>query len=128
LILIDSYGWIEYFSDGPLADSYAPFIEKADAEKTLTPTIVVYEVYRRIKSVMGEQKALEAYAQMSRTRIVELTSDISLKAADISIALSLGMADSIIVATAKEHDAEIVTSDEHLKNVERVKFVTSSRN
>jgi len=123
LILIDSYGWIEYFSDGPLADSYTPFIEKADAEKTLTPTIVVYEVYRRIKSVMGEQKALEAYAQMSRTRIVELTSDISLKAADISIALSLGMADSIIVATAKEHDAEIITSDEHLKNVERVKLI-----
>jgi predicted nucleic acid-binding protein len=123
LILIDSYGWIEYFADGPLAESYAPFIEKADAEKTITPTIVVYEVYRRIKSVKGEQKALEAYAQMSHTRIVELTSVVSLKAADISIALNLGMADSIIVATAKEYNAEIVTSDEHLKDVEGVKFI-----
>jgi predicted nucleic acid-binding protein len=123
LILIDSYGWIEYFADGPLAESYATFIEKADAEKTITPTIVVYEVYRRIKSVKGEQKALEAYAQMSHTRIVELTSAISLKAADISIALNLGMADSIIVATAKEYRAEIVTSDEHLKDVEGVKFI-----
>jgi len=123
LILIDSYGWIEYFADGPLAESYAAFIEKADAETTVTPTIVIFEVYRRIKSMKGEQKALEAYAQMSRTKIVELTSLISLKAADISIALNLGMADSIIVATAKAYNAKIVTSDEHLKGIEEVEFV-----
>jgi predicted nucleic acid-binding protein len=123
LILIDSYGWIEYFADGPLAESYAAFIEKADAEKTVTPTIVMYEVYRKIKSMKGEQKALEAYAQMSRTKIVELTSLISLKAADISITLNLGIADSIIVATAKACNAEIVTNDEHLRSIDRVKFI-----
>jgi predicted nucleic acid-binding protein len=89
----------------------------------VTPTIVVYEAYRRIKSVKGEQKALEAYAQMSRTKIVEPTSIISLKAADISIALNLGMADSIIVTTAKEYGGEIVTSDEHMKGVERIMFI-----
>jgi predicted nucleic acid-binding protein len=122
LILIDSYGWIEYFADGPLAETYAAFIEKADAERTVTPTIVIYEVYRRVKNMKGEQKALESYAQMSRTKIVELTSLISLKAADVSITLNLGMADSIIVATAKEYNAEIVTTDEHLKSVEGVKF------
>jgi len=123
LILIDSYGWIEYFADGPLAESYAAFVEKADAEKTVTPTIVIFEVYRRIKSMKGEQKALEAYAQMSRTKVVELTNLISLKAADISITLNLGMADSIILATAKAYNAKIMTSDEHLKGIEGVEFV-----
>jgi len=123
LILIDSYGWIEYFADGPIAENYAAFIEKANAENTVTPTIVIYEVYKRIKSVKGEQKALEAYAQMSRTKIVELTSSISLKAADISITLDLGMTDSIVVATARAYNAEIVTSDEHLKSLEGVKFI-----
>ena len=123
MILIDSYGWIEYFANGPLAESYASFIERANAENTVTPTIVIYEVYKRIKSVKGEQKALEAYAQMSRTKIVELTSSISLDAADISIALNLGMADSIILATAKAYNAEAVTSDEHLKGIERVRFI-----
>jgi len=72
---------------------------------------------------MGEQKALDAYAQMSRTRIVDLTDTISLKAADISIAFKLGTADSIILATAKECNAEIVTSNKHLKEVEKVKFI-----
>jgi len=128
LILIDSYGWTEYFADGPLAESYAAFIEEANAENTVTPTIVIYEVYKKTKSMKGEQKALEAYAQMSRTKIVELTSSIALKAADISITLDLGMADSILVATAKAYSAEIVTSNEHLKNVERVKFIDKQGN
>ena len=123
MILIDSYGWIEYFTDGPLAESYAPYIEKADNEKYITPTIVIYEVCRKIKSLQGEQKALEAFAQISRTRIVELTSAISLRAADISIALKLGVADAIILATAQECNAEIVTSDKHLKDLKKVKFI-----
>jgi predicted nucleic acid-binding protein len=124
LILIDSYGWIEYFGEGPLADSYATFIEKTDEKGTVTPTIVIYEVYRKIKSIRGEEKALEAYAQMSRTKIVDLTSSLCLEAADISMNLNLGMADSIIVATAKAYNAQIVTSDEHLKKMDRVKFIS----
>ena len=123
MILVDSYGWIEYFTDGVLAESYAPYIEKVDDENYITPTVVVYEVYRKIKNLLGEQKALDAYAQMSRTRIVDLTSAISLIAADISIASKLGTADSIILATARECNAEIVTSDKHLKDLKSVKFI-----
>jgi len=123
LILIDSYGWIEYFGEGPLANSYAAFIENADERGTVTPTIVIYEVYKKIKSAKSEEKALEAYAQMSRTKIVDSTSSLCLEAADISMKLGLGMADSIVVATAKTYNAQIVTSDQHLKKIERVKFI-----
>ena len=126
MILIDSYGWIEYFGDGPLADSYAAFIEKADEKETVTPTVVIYEAYKKIKSSRGEEKALEAYAQMSRTKIVDLTSSLCLQAADISMNLNLGMADAIIVATAKAHNAQIVTSDEHLKKIEGAKFISKN--
>jgi predicted nucleic acid-binding protein len=119
---------MEYFAEGPLADEYAPYIEKTNTENTVTPTLVIYEVYKRIKNIEGEQKALEAYAQMSRTKIVDLTSSISLIAADISITLNLGMADSVVVATAKAYDAEIITSDEHLKSLERVKFIDTRTN
>ena len=94
----------------------------------MTPTIIIYEVYRRIKSLRGEEQALEAYAQMSRTKIVDLTSSLCLDAADISINLKLGMADSIIAATAKTYDAQIVTSDKHLRKVEKVKFIDKQDN
>jgi len=123
LILIDSYGWIEYFAGGPLADKYAQFVEVASKENAVTPTIVIYEVYRKIKGEKGEEKALEAYAQISRTRIIELSEPLSLEAADVSLRLGLGMADSIIVATARDYNAEIITSDRHLKEVENVKFI-----
>lgn len=124
MILIDSYGWIEYFGGGPLASSYADFIGEADAEQLVTPSIVIYEVYKKIKSLKGEERALEAFAQMSRTTIVDLTSSLSMEAADISINSSLGMADSIILATAKAFNAQIVTSDQHLKGLNGVKFIS----
>jgi len=124
LILIDSYGWIEYFGEGPLADKYAPFVEKADEKETVTPTIVIYEVYRKIKSIRGEEKALEAYAQMSRTKTVDLTSSLSVEAADISLSFNLGTADAIVAATAQAFNAQIVTSDEHLKKIDGVKIIS----
>ena len=123
MILIDSYGWLEYFLEGPLAEKYAKYIEEANEENYVTPTIVVYEVYKRIRSIQGEQSALEAYAQITRTKIVELTSQIALEAAEISLSTSLGMADSMIVATAKAYNAQIVTSDKHLKDFKETRFI-----
>ncbi|MEM2913572.1 MAG: PIN domain-containing protein [Candidatus Bathyarchaeia archaeon] len=74
-----------------------------------------------MKSAAGEQKALEACAQIMRTKIVELNSKISLEAADIS--LDMNLVDSIIVATAKAYNAEIITSDKHLKGISGVRFI-----
>ena len=126
MILIDSYGWLEYFLDGPLADKYAKYVEDANEEAYVTPTIVVYEVYKRIRNIQGEQSALEAYAQISRTKIIDLTSQLALEAAEISISTKLGMADSLIVATAKAFNAQVVTSDKHLKELNEVKFIGHS--
>lgn len=67
MILIDSFGWIEYFTDGPLADKFANYVETASPTNTLAPTIVIYEVYKVIKREAGEDKALEAYAQLKNT-------------------------------------------------------------
>jgi predicted nucleic acid-binding protein len=123
LILIDSYGWIEYFLDGPLAEKYAQVVEKANDIEYVTPTIVVYEVYKRIRSLHGEQSALEAYAQIARTKIVELTSQIALEAAEVSLSKNLGMADALILATARAYKAEILTSDKHLKDFKEARFI-----
>jgi predicted nucleic acid-binding protein len=123
LILIDSCGWIEYFGEGPLAEKYAAVIEKSKKDEIVTPTVVVYEVYKKMKCIKGEDKAVDAYAQLSLTRVVELTSSLCVKAADISINLEIGMADAIVLATANECGAQIVTSDQHFKKIEGVKFI-----
>jgi predicted nucleic acid-binding protein len=123
LILLDSYGWLEYFLEGPLADRYAECVEEANENNYVTPTVVVYEVFKRIRCIQGEQSALEAYSQLTRTKIIELTSKIALEAAEISLSTGLGMADSIVLATARAFNAEIITSDKHLKEFKECKFI-----
>lgn len=121
--LIDSYGWIEYFSNGPLADKYAPYVEDVNENNTITPTIVIFEVYKRLKREKGEQAALEAYAQLTRTKIIPMDEDLALRAADIGLETGLAMADAIIYSTAKAHSAELITSDKDLKALKGVRFI-----
>ncbi|OFV67256.1 MAG: twitching motility protein PilT [Candidatus Syntrophoarchaeum caldarius] len=123
MILIDSYGWIEYFADGPLSDKYADYIKEVDEESAITPAIVVYEVYRKIKNEVNEEAALEAYAQMMRTRIISLDDNLAITAADFSLIYEFGMADAIVYATARSEGAIVVTSDKHFKGLEGVEFI-----
>lgn len=123
MILLDSYGWIEYFAEGKLAGKYAKYVEQANAENTITPTIVIYEVYKKIKQERGEEVALKAYAQLLGTKLIQLNEALALIAADVSLKFGLGMADAIIYATAKKERAKLVTSDEHFKGLEDVEFI-----
>lgn len=123
MILVDSYGWIEYFAAGKLANKYAKYVEQANEENTITPTIVIYEVYKKIKREEGEERALEAYAQIMRTKIISLTGDLAMSAADISMKFGIGMADAIVYATAKRGGAKLITSDEHFKGFDGVELI-----
>lgn len=123
MIIIDSHGWIEYLAAGKLSDKYAKYIEEASYENTITPTVVVYEVYKKIKREKGEEKALEVYAQIMRTRVIPLTEELAMSAADASLKLGLSMADAIIIATAENEKATLVTSDAHFKGFENVEFI-----
>lgn len=84
------------------------------------PSIIVYEVYRKIKKLKGEQLALEASALLSRSKVVELTPTIALEAADYSLEFNLHMADAIVYATARHHGATLYTSDRHLRDLRGV--------
>ena len=123
-VLIDSYGWIEYFSDGPLANKYSKYVEASSKKKFFTSSLVLYEVYKRIKKIKSEQVALTAYAYIvANTNIVPVGRKIALEGAEISISQELGMADALIMATAHFVGAKIVTSDRHFKGKKSVIFI-----
>lgn len=109
MTLIDSSGWLEFFTDGRLARRYAAYL--ADLSKVVTPTVVLYEVYKKVKRERSEEAALLAAAQISKSRLVPLTETLALAAADLSLDHNLAMTDAIVYATALAHDAELVTSD-----------------
>lgn len=119
--LVDSSGWIEFFSDGPRADAYAEYI--ADRRNLITSTIVVYEVYKKIKRERGEEQALHATAQLGTTEVIALSDSIALRAADLSLAHGLAMTDAIVYATARDRQARVVTGDADLKDLPDVIYV-----
>ena len=123
-VLIDSYGWIEYFSEGPKANKYAKYVDVANTSQYITPSIILYEVYKKIKATKGEDMALKAISYIIHyTTIIAIDKKISLNAAEISLKTRLSMADAIIKAVAEERNAKIITSDEHLKNFSDVIFI-----
>jgi predicted nucleic acid-binding protein len=83
----------------------------------------VYEVYKRLKKEKGEQVALEAYAQMTRSKLVPLDESTALGAADASLRTGLAMADAIVYTTARTYSAQLITSDKDLKGLEGVRFI-----
>ncbi len=118
MIVLDSSGWIEFFADGPFAEQYAEQLKHP--QHVLTPTVALYEVYKWIKRERSEEQALIAVAAMQKTRVVPLSDDIALAAADISLAERLAMADSIMLATARTHHAELLTGDSDFAGMDGV--------
>lgn len=118
--IVDSSGWIEYFFAGPNADFFSSAIEHTD--KLLVPTICLYEVFKKANIVADEARALQLVGQMKQGHVVDMTEDIALRAALVSIKHRLPMADSLILSTAYAHRATLWTQDAHLKEFENVNF------
>lgn len=120
--VVDSSGWIEYFADGPNADFFASVVE--DTGSLVVPSITLYEVFKRLLvEPAGEEAALEVVAAMQQGLVVALSPELALAAAKISSETKLPMADSVILATAREHDATLWTQDSDFEGVEDVNYV-----
>lgn len=123
--VVDSSGWLEYFSDGPNAKFFSPAIETT--HDLIVPTLSLYEVFKRVLQQRGENDALQAVAHMQQGQVVELTSPIALSAARLSADTKLPMADSVMLATARAYHATFWTQDADFEGVEGVKFVVKRR-
>jgi len=118
--VVDSSGWLEYFADGPNADYFSVPIE--DTESLIVPTISLYEVFKRILQQRDETEALNKIAFMQLGKVIDLSSPTALHAAKISADLKIPMADSIMLASARELDALLWTQDADFKGLKEVNF------
>ena len=124
MIVVDSSGWLEYFADGPNAS----FFEKAlqHTENLLVPSISLYEVFKKISLERDENFAIQAVALMQQGQVVELDSTLALSAAKLSLEYRIPMADSVILATARKHNAVLYTQDADFDGIPGVKFKKKS--
>ena len=74
-------------------------------------------MYKWIKRERSEDDAVYAAATMRKTQVVPLSDEIALTAADLSLAHRLAMADAIMLATARCHDAELLTTDSDFEGI-----------
>jgi len=122
--LVDSSAWLEFFADGPNARIFAEPLEEADL--LLVPSVCLYEVFKIVLRQRGESAALQAVALMRQGRVADLTERIALLAAELSLQVKLPMADSVILATARLHDARIWTQDAEFEGLDDVTYVAKS--
>lgn len=124
-VIIDSSMWIEFFSGGAKARGVEKYFKQS--HKIILPSIVAYEVYKKIKSFKGEQVAVLLLAQMERLSASTISVDqpLAIQAADISLQYKMPMADALIYSTAIASDSTIITMDTHFKGMPRAEVVRS---
>ncbi len=119
--VVDSSGWLEFFADGANADVFAQPL--ADPGSLLVPTVSIYEVFKVIVSQRSESEGLRAVSMMQEAQVVDITTTIALHAARLSLDLKLPMADSLMLASAREHGATLWTQDADFQGIDGVEFI-----
>ena len=120
LNLVDSSGWIEYFTDGPNGGIFADPL--SDASRLVVPTVSLYEVFRVVLRQRGEDDALRVAALMGRGREIPLSSALALEAARLAHEGRMAMADGIILATARLTGATLWTQDVDFEGMRHVRY------
>jgi len=129
--VIDAYAWIEYFRASKAGEIARQYIE---SEKSVTPTIVVSEISRKLmmEIELGNETQEERQMQLdfirTTTQIIDLYFEIAAKAGEIDLEMKKkvkgwGLADSIILCTAQAIKGKVVTGDEHFRGLEEVIFI-----
>ena len=118
--IVDSSGWLSYFADEPNAKHFlAPLHDEASL---VVPTVTIYEVFKVVLRESNENDALQAAVAMQRGTVVDLSAPLAIAASKLSLAYNLPMADSIILATAKEFNAILWTQDSDFEKISGVKY------
>jgi len=120
--VVDSSGWIEVFTNGPLTDRFLAVIETEAS--LVVPAISILEVFKWVLREHSEAQVIQAAAVMQRGMVVDLDSRLAIAAAQLSHTLRLPMADSIILATARAHQARLYAMDADFKDLHDVELMT----
>lgn len=114
-VVVDSSGWLEYFTNDSKADLFAPYLEGNLI--VLLPSIVIYEVRKVL--ILNHSRTLADlfYSDALRRTVVSFDEVLATKSAELSVLHKLSMADAIIYATATHFEARLVTSASHFANL-----------
>jgi len=126
--IIDSYAWLEYFMGTAAGEKARKIIDSSEDEK-LTPTICIAEICAKVLRTEGQEKAEAQRAFIKlRSAVVSLTEEIAVEAAKVDVEMKKkiagwGLADSIVLGTARKRKAKVLTGDEHFLGMPETSFI-----
>jgi predicted nucleic acid-binding protein len=116
--VIDSSGWLEYLTEDSKAAVFAEYLESETT--VVVPSIVLFEVYRHLSKNRGKALADRFAAQALQHRVVPMDEEIALAAATYGLQHRLSPANSIVYATARVCEAQLITSNTHFRGLQDV--------
>lgn len=126
--LVDSFAWMEYFMGGPRGEKVKKIVRDAMSE-CLVSAINIAEIYAKSIKVDGIDRAEERKSFIqSRCAIIDVNDELAVEAAKIDVDMKKkvkgwGLADSIVLATARAAGARIVTWDKHFQGLVEVELL-----
>ena len=118
--VVDSSGWIEFFTAGTNGLVFKAVIEQRD--KLLVPTINIFEVYKVLSRKLPAGAVQSCLDVMRQGRVLDLTDKRAVAAADIAIKHKLAMADAVIYSMAREFDGTLWTQDVDYNGLAGVRY------
>ncbi len=117
-VVLDSFAWIEYFSGSLRGEKVREYVQRGIAT---TPTIVLAEISEKYARMRLDPGGRVVFVR-SRSVVIALDEELALLAGRISYerkktVKGWGLADSIMLATARRLKARVVTGDSHFKDL-----------
>ena len=118
--VIDSSGWIEYFTDSARADLFATPIEQRD--QLLVPTIAIFEVHKILSRSLAEDLVDRCLNVMRLGRVLDLTDRRAVAASKAARRHRLALADAAKYSMALEMSATFWTQDTDYDGLPGVRY------
>ena len=117
--VVDSYAWVEYFRGSARGAKARDYIE---SRTVATSAITIAELQEKYLREKWRHFTEDLSFIMTRTTLIPVDRNIALAAGQINhlrkkIRKDWGMADSIVLATAKALSAGVLTGDPHFKDL-----------
>jgi len=124
---VDSYAWVELFLGGQKGQRVRGII--AEADEVRTPDVVLAELSRKYLREKAEVSTVRSRLETitSASLVTPVGVDVAVKAGEAFLELvdraakqrrrAPSLFDVIVLATARVHDSQVLTGDEHFEGL-----------
>lgn len=115
LYVVDAAGWLDYLTEDSKAAAFGHYLEAESS--VVVPSLVIFEVYRHLAKHRGRTLADRFVSQAMHHRVAPFDETVALAAAQLSLDHRLTGTAAVLYATARLHQAHLVTADTRLRGL-----------